>query len=64
MITFKEACEVYHERYTLNAAEVRQNVKMDFECFAKEENWKTKENYHNYLKKMENYNIDRLEKLY
>jgi len=61
MITFKEACEVYHERYRLSAPEARQNVKLDFEILDNRENRHhlyTKESFNQYLQEMEDLGSD------
>lgn len=54
MITFKEQCEVYHERYKLSASEVKENVKADNDMRKLlNEKWFTKDDYRDYLDRME-----------
>ena len=54
MITFKEQCEVHHNRYGLNAAETAENVKMDRDMRSfLNVTWKTKVAYDQWLRDME-----------
>ena len=56
MITFQEQCQVYYERYNLNACEVASNVKLDREILDNKEDRHyllSKESYNQYLADME-----------
>jgi len=56
MITFKEQCQVYYERYRLNATEVASNAKLDREILDNKEDRHclfSIESYNQYLDDME-----------